>query len=370
MTIGLVKEIKNNEFRVGLTPDNVKAYAESGCEVLVETSAGVGAGFEDSEYIAAGAKILPNAADIWNQAEMIVKVKEPVATEYGFLKEGQILYTYLHLAADRPLTDALLKAGTKAVAYETITGRHGGLPCLLPMSEIAGRMAVQEGAKYLEKTYGGRGVLLSGVPGVEKANVVILGGGGVGLNACKVASGMGANVTILDINAARLAYLDDIFGSRIQTLYSTRANILSAIAKADLVIGAVLLPGRKTPKLVLREDLNCMKKGAVIADVAVDQGGCIETTHATTHQEPVYEVDGIIHYCVANMPGAVSRTSTIALTNTTLPYGLALATKGFERAVREDSGLAQGVNCCQGKCTFQGVADAFQLEYCDILSLI
>lgn len=370
MIVGLVKEIKNNEFRVGLTPDNVKAYVDAGHQVIVEAKAGIGSGFEDSEYAAAGAAILPDAAGVWDKAEMIVKVKEPIEPEYKFLKKDQILYTYLHLAADRPLTEALLKAGTKAMAYETIVGKNGGLPCLIPMSEIAGRMAVQEGAKYLEKTYGGRGVLLSGVPGVEKANVVIIGGGGVGTNACKIAVGMGANVTILDVSAQRLAYLDDIFGSRIQTLYSTRANILSAIAQADLVIGAVLLPGRKTPKLVLREDLKLMKKGAVVADVAVDQGGCIETTHATTHQDPVFEVDGIVHYCVANMPGAVARTSTIALTNTTLNYGLAIAGKGFETAVKEDAGLAQGVNCYEGKCTFPGVAEALGMEYVDIHSLI
>lgn len=370
MNIGLVKEIKNNEFRVGLTPSNVKAYVDAGHQVMVERTAGEGSGFEDAEYINAGASILPDAASVWDTADMIVKVKEPIEPEYKYLRKNQILYTYLHLAADRPLTDALLNAGTKAVAYETIIGKAGNLPCLIPMSEIAGRMSVQEGAKYLEKTYGGRGMLLSGVPGVEKANIVIIGGGGVGTNACKIAVGMGANVTILDVNVERLTYLDDIFGSRIQTLYSTRANILSAISQADLVIGAVLLPGRKAPKLVLREDLKLMKKGSVIVDVAVDQGGCIETTHATTHQDPVFEVDGIVHYCVANMPGAVSRTSTIALTNTTLNYGLAIAGKGLEIAVKEDAGLASGVNCYDGKCTFPGVAEAFGLEYTDLLSLI
>lgn len=370
MNIGLVKEIKNNEFRVGLTPSNVKAYTDAGHQVLVETAAGEGSGFEDSEYKDAGASILPDAASVWDKADMIVKVKEPIESEYKYLKKDQILYTYLHLAADRPLTDALMEAGTKAVAYETITGRNGNLPCLIPMSEIAGRMAVQEGAKYLEKTYGGRGMLLSGVPGVEKANVVIIGGGGVGTNACKIAVGMGANVTILDVNVERLTYLDDIFGSRIQTLYSTRANILSSIAQADLVIGAVLLPGRKAPKLVLRDDLKLMKKGAVIVDVAVDQGGCIETTHATTHNDPIFEIDGIVHYCVANMPGALSRTSTIALTNTTLSYGLAIAGKGLETAVKEDAGLAQGVNCYEGKCTYLGVAEAFGFDYTDIHSLV
>lgn len=370
MIVGLVKEIKNHEYRVGLTPNDVKAYVDAGHTVLVETEAGEGSGYSNMEYLAAGAQVLNSAAEVWDKAEMIVKVKEPIEPEYKYLKKDQILYTYLHLAADRPLTEALLKAGTTAVAYETITGKQGGLPCLIPMSEIAGRMAVQEGAKYLEKPFGGRGLLLSGVPGVEKANVVIIGGGGVGTNACKIAVGMGANVTILDVSAQRLAYLDDIFGSRIQTLYSTRANILTAMEKADLVIGAVLLPGRKTPKLVLKEDLKRMKKGAVIVDVAVDQGGCIETTHATTHQDPVFEVEGIVHYCVANMPGAVSRTSTMALTNTTLAHGLALATKGFEEAVKADECLAQGVNCYRGKCTYPGVAEALSLDYVDIHDLI
>lgn len=370
MIVGLPKEIKNHEYRVGLTPNDVKAYVDAGHQVIVEKNAGEGSGFEDQEYIDAGASILDTAADVWDKAEMIVKVKEPIESEYQFLKKDQILYTYLHLAADRPLTEALLNAGTKAIAYETITGKNGGLPCLIPMSEIAGRMAVQEGAKYLEKTYGGRGVMMAGVPGVEKANVVIIGGGGVGTNACKIAVGMGANVTILDVSAERLAYLDDIFGSRIQTLYSTRANIVESLKKADVVIGAVLLPGRKTPKLVLKEDLKLMKKGAVLVDVAVDQGGCIETTHATTHQDPVFIVDGIVHYCVANMPGALSRTSTMALTNTTLSRGLALANKGFETAVKEDAGLANGVNTYEGKCTFPGVAEALDIEYTDIHTLI
>lgn len=370
MIVGLVKEIKNHEYRVGMTPNDAKAYVEAGHRVLVESEAGIGSGFSNMEYMGAGAEIINTAAEVWGEADMIVKVKEPIESEYQYLKPDQIVYTYLHLAADRPLTEALLKTGSKAVAYETITGKTGGLPCLIPMSEIAGRMAVQEGAKYLEKPFGGRGMLLSGVPGVEKANVVILGGGGVGTNACKIAVGMGANVTILDVSAQRLAYLDDIFGSRIQTLYSTRANILASIAQADLVIGAVLLPGRKAPKLVLKEDLQCMKPGAVIVDVAVDQGGCIETTHATTHQDPVFVVDGIVHYCVANMPGAVSRTSTLALTNTTLTHGLALATKGFEQAVRDDACLAQGVNCYQGKVTCQGVAEALGLDYTDLNSLL
>ncbi|MCQ5129759.1 alanine dehydrogenase [Butyricicoccus faecihominis] len=370
MIIGLVKEIKNNEFRVGMTPDCVRAYVEAGHSVVAERGAGLGSGYTDEEYERAGASFRADAAAVWHEAGMIVKVKEPIESEYRYLREGQLLYTYLHLAADRPLTDALLKAGTTAVAYETITDARGGLPCLIPMSEIAGRMAVQEGAKYLETPFGGRGILLSGVPGVQKAEVVIIGGGGVGTNACKIATGMGANVTILDVSAARLAELDDQFSGRVQTLYSSRANILASIEKADLVIGAVLLPGRRTPKLVLREDLKRMKPGAVIVDVAVDQGGCIETTHPTTHQDPVFTVDGVVHYCVANMPGAVSRTSTIALTNTTLGHGLALATKGFAQAVRDDAGLANGVNCFKGRCTCPGAAEAFGLTCSNIMELI
>ena len=370
MTIGLPREIKNNEFRVGLTPGAVSAYVQAGHTVLVETGAGLGAGFPDAEYEGVGAKIVPEAGEVWAKAEMIVKVKEPIECEYQYFREGLILYTYLHLAADAPLTKALMDSGVKAVAYETIVGREGGLPCLAPMSEIAGRMAVQEGAKYLEKTYGGRGVLLAGVPGVEKGNVVILGGGNVGTNAVKIAVGMGANVTVLDVNGRRLAYLDDIFPRQITTLYATRDNILKAISQADLVVGAVLLPGRATPKLVRREDLAHMKPGAVIVDVAVDQGGCVETTRATTHDDPVFTVDGIVHYCVANMPGAVARTSTQALVNATLPYGLELAAKGVEAACAADKGLLAGLNCYAGKCTFPGVAEALGLEYVDPSALI
>lgn len=363
MVIGLVKEIKNHEYRVGMTPKCVQDYVANGHKVLVETGAGVGSSFEDEEYVRAGAEICGDAATVWSSADMIVKVKEPIEPEYKYLREGLILFTYLHLAADRPLTEALIKNKVKAMAYETITGKNGGLPCLQPMSEIAGRLSVQEGAKYLEKQYGGRGVLLGGVPGVEKANVVIIGGGAVGTNACKIAVGMGANVTILDVSASRLAYLDDLFDTRINTLYSTRANIQNAIAHADLVIGAVLIPGRAAPKLIAREDLKLMKKGAVIVDVAVDQGGCIETTHATTHQDPVFIIDGVVHYCVANMPGAVARTSTIALTSSTLNYGLLIANNGFEKAVALDKGLANGVNCYNGQCTFKGVSDAFAMDF-------
>jgi alanine dehydrogenase len=370
MIIGLVKEIKNQEYRVGLTPQCVRAYVANNHRVLVETGAGVGSSFEDDEYMKAGAEIINDAASVWAFAEMIVKVKEPIESEYHYLRDDLILFTYLHLAADKPLTNALMAKHVKAMAYETITGKDGGLPCLQPMSEIAGRLSVQEGAKYLEKHYGGRGVLLSGVPGVEKGNVVIIGGGAVGTNACKIAVGMGANVTILDISSQRLEYLDDLFGGRINTLFSTKANIQQAIIHADLVIGAVLIPGRAAPKLISREDIKLMKKGSVLVDVAVDQGGCMETTKATTHQDPIFILDGVVHYCVANMPGAVARTATIALTNSTLNYGLTIANNGFEKAIHLDNGLANGVNCYGGKCTFKGVAEAFGLAYSPVFEVI
>ena len=361
MIIGLPKEIKNNEFRVGLTPGNVSDYVAAGHTVPVENGAGIGSGFADAEYEAAGAKIVADAAAAWD-AEMVCKVKEPVESEYKYFRENMILYTYLHLADNKPLTDALLAKKVKAIAYETIVGPRGGLPCLAPMSFIAGRLSVQEGAKYLEKTFGGRGVLLAGVPGVARGNIVILGGGNVGTNACKMAVGMGANVTVLDLNLERLGYLDDIFPKQITTLYASRGNVLEAIKEADLVIGAVLVPGAVAPKLVKKEDLKLMKPGAVIVDVAIDQGGCIETSHATTHADPIFEVDGIVHYCVANMPGAVARTSTQALANATLPYGLKIAKLGVEAACKADKGLMEGLNCYDGKITFKGVAEAFGME--------
>lgn len=364
MFVGVPKEIKNNENRVSLTPDAVASFVSEGHEVLVEHGAGVGSGFLDDEYISSGAE-LADAPEVWERAEMIVKVKEPIESEYKYFRPGQIIYTYLHLAADRPLTEALLEKKVKSVAYETIVGPHGGLPCLAPMSEIAGRMSVQEGAKYLERTFGGRGVLLAGVPGVERGSVVILGGGSVGTNACKIAVGMGANVTVMDIDARRMAYLDDIFPRQITTLAATRRNIQNAIKTADLVIGAVLVPGRTAPKLVRREDLATMKPGAVVVDVAIDQGGCIETSHATTHDDPIFIVDGIVHYCVANMPGAVSRTSTMALVNATLPYGLKIAHHGVESAMMADKGLMQGLNTYEGHCTLKGVSDAFGIGYTD-----
>ena len=362
MIIGLPKEIKNNEFRVGLTPGNVSDYTAAGHTVKVEAGAGIGSGFADAEYEAAGATIVATAAEAWD-AEMVCKVKEPVESEYKYFRENMILYTYLHLADNKPLTEALLEKKVKSIAYETIVGPRGGLPCLAPMSHIAGRLSVQEGAKYLEKTYGGRGVLLAGVPGVARGNIVILGGGNVGTNACKMAVGMGANVTVLDLNLERLGYLDDVFPKQITTLYASRGNVLEAIKEADLVIGAVLIPGAVAPKLVRKDDLKLMKPGAVIVDVAIDQGGCIETSHATTHTDPIFEVDGIVHYCVANMPGAVARTSTQALANATLPYGLKIAKMGAEAACKADKGLMQGLNTYNGKVTFKGVSDAFGMEY-------
>ena len=363
MTIGLIKEIKVHEYRVGLTPDCVGAYVRAGHTVLVEATAGHGAGFEDEDYVAQGARIEESKQRIFDESEMIVKVKEPLPEEYDFFREGHILYTYLHLAADAPQAQALMAKGVKAVAYETITDDTGHLPCLVPMSEIAGRLATQEGAKYLEKPFGGRGVLLGGVPGVKRGNVVIIGGGIVGINACKMAVGLGANVTILDISAQRLAYLDDIFGSQITTLYSTRTNILSAIQEADLVVGAVLIPGAAAPKLISREDLKLMKKGSVIVDVAIDQGGCFETSHATYHDDPTYVVEDVVHYCVANMPGAVSLTSTLALTSNTLRYGLEIANKGVERAAKENPGIMNGLNIYDGKCTNEAVAKSLGLKY-------
>ena len=364
MIIGVAKEIKNNEFRVGLTPNAASEYVKAGHTVLIEKDAGVGSSFTDAEYVAAGCQIVETAAEAW-AADMVIKVKEPLESEYKYFRKDLILYTYLHLAADKPLTDALLASGVKAIAYETIVGRNGGLPCLAPMSEIAGRMSIQEGAKYLERPFGGRGVLLGGVPGVKRGNVVILGAGKVGSNAAMMAMGLNANVTITDVNLDRLAQLDEEFGSKLTTLYSTDANIREAIKDADLVIGSVLLPGKATPKLLRKEHLALMKPGAVIVDVAIDQGGCCETSHATTHADPIYMVDGIVHYCVANIPGAVSNTSTQALVNRTLPYGLQLANKGVEAACKADKGLMLGVNCYDGKCTFAGVAEAFGMEYVD-----
>jgi alanine dehydrogenase len=337
---------------------------------MIQQDAGEAAGFTDQEYTASGAVIEPDRKKIFDNCEMIIKVKEPLPEEYEHFHKNQILYTYLHLAADQKLTEAMLKAGIRGVAYETIETEDRQLPCLQPMSEIAGRLAVQEGAKYLEKTFGGRGVLLGGVPGVERGKVGIIGGGVVGTNACKIATGMGAEVTILDISAKRLAYLDDIFGSRITALYSTDANLEKILRECDLIVGAVLLPGAKAPTLVKRDHLRLMKKGAVIVDVAVDQGGCVETIHPTTHDNPVYVVDGIVHYGVANMPGAVALTSTKALTSATLPYGLLIAELGLENAAKKSSELKLGINVYQGNLVYENVAKAFNMPYISVDSLI
>ncbi len=369
MKVGCVKEIKNNEYRVGLTPDNVRAYVGAGHTVYIERDAGAGSGFSTGEYQQAGAVVLDDAKSVWERCEMMIKVKEPLEPEYQFFREGLILFTYLHLAADRALTDALLQAKVKGVAYETLMERDGSLPLLVPMSQIAGRLSVQEGAKYLEKPFGGSGVLLSGVPGTPKAHVVILGAGTVGANACKIAVGMGANVTICDISLSRLAHLDDIFGTRIQTLYSTDEAIEKALAQADLVIGSVLIPGKKAPKIVKRAYLKNMRPGSVIVDVAVDQGGCCETTRVTYHDAPTFVVDGVQHYCVGNMPGAVPRTSTIALTNATLRYGLEIAGGGLETACKRHGTIYSAINTYDGKCTYQNVADGYDMAYTDVKTL-
>ncbi len=370
MKIGCVKEIKNNEFRVGLTPDNVKAYVAAGHHVYMEKGAGVGSGFTDNEYVDAGASLIDNAKDVWNLVDMMVKVKEPLEEEYALFHDGLILYTYLHLAADKEQTDALLKGNVKAVAYETLQEADRSLPLLAPMSQIAGRLSIQEGAKYLEKKFGGEGILLAGVPGTPKANVVILGGGTVGMNACKIAVGMGANVTILDVNLKRLEQLDNMFGAHIQTLVSTDSNIERVVKDADLVIGSVLIPGASTPKLFKKKYLPEMKNGAVFVDVAIDQGGCGESSHVTTHDDPVYIEEGVVHYCVGNMPGAVPRTSTIALTNATLRYGLQIAADGLEAACRKSPAITSGVNCYLGKLTNKNVAEAHGYEYTDLKTLI
>lgn len=362
MIIGVAKEIKNNENRVGLTPAGVDALHKAGHTVQVEINAGVGTGFTNEEYIQAGAKIVESKKELFDSSDMIIKVKEPLPEEYDLFHEGQILFTYLHLAPEPELTKALLKHKVVGIAYETIEeNRH--LPLLIPMSEVAGRMSVQMGAQFLESQYGGTGILLGGVPGVEAAQVVIVGGGTVGMNAAKMAVGLGARVTILDKSAARLAYLDDIFQGRVQTIMSNSYNIAQWAAKADLLIGSVLIPGAKAPKLVTEEMVKGMKKGAVIVDVAIDQGGSIETIHATSHSEPTFEKYGVIHYAVPNIPGAVSRTSTLALTNVTLDYAVQIANKGYVKAVQDNAALAKGVNVIDGKLTYKAVADALKLPY-------
>jgi alanine dehydrogenase len=361
MRVGIPKEIKNREYRVSATPDCVRAYKRAGHEVLVQRGAGVGAGFEDAEYEQAGARMIVEARDVFSQADMIVKVKEPLAEEYELLRPGQLLFTYLHLAAVPSLAEALKRKQVTAIAYETIQLEDGSLPCLTPMSAIAGRLAVQEGAKYLEKPYGGRGVLLGGVPGVQRGRVVILGGGVVGTHAAKMAVGLGADVTILELSQRRLGELDDLFGGRVQTLVSNEGNLVRSLANADLVIGAVLLTGALAPKLIRREHLAHMLPGSLIVDVAIDQGGCAETIRATTHDEPIYQVDGVLHYAVPNMPAAVARTSTLALTSTTLPYGVLLANLGFEAAAAAKPELRGGLNVAAGKITHAAVADALAI---------
>ncbi len=370
MIIGLPKEIKDNEYRVGLTPAGVKTLSDSGHTILVEARAGEGSGISDEEYRTANGKIIDSADEIWARADMVVKVKEPVGPEYQRMREGQLLFTYLHLAPDLKLTQAMLERKVTGVAYETITNEEGHLPLLTPMSEVAGRMAVQVGAHYLQKTEGGRGVLMGGVPGVLPAKVVIIGGGVVGINSIKMAVGLGAHVVVLDRNLERLRYLDDIFGSRIRTLMSNPFTVHEAIANADLVIGAVLVPGASAPRLVTREMLKTMHKGAVIVDVAVDQGGCIETTRPTTHSNPTFFVEDVLHYCVANMPGAVPRTSTFALTNATLPLAVKLAGKGFVDAVKSDANLKNGVNTFKGHITYRAVAESQGLPYKSLDELV
>lgn len=371
MRVGCVGEIKNNEFRVGLTPDNVEAYIRDGNEVFIEKGAGSGSGFTDEEYLKAGAVVLESAKEVWDRSEMMVKVKEPLKQEYPYFHEGLIIYTYLHLAADKEQMDALLERKVAGVAYETLQERDGSLPLLIPMSQIAGRLSIQEGAKYLEKKFGGRGVLLAGVPGTPKAKVVIIGAGTVGSNACKIAVGMGADVTVIDINLKRLEMLDSLYGGRIQTLVSTATNIERAVIDADLVIGSVLIPGASAPKLFKEKYLKEMKPGAVFVDVAIDQGGCGETSVMTTHDDPIYVKDGIVHYCVGNMPGAVSRTSTIALTNATLRYGLQIARYGLAEACHRNEVIYSGINTYDGKLTYKNVADSFEgYQYTDIRTLI
>ena len=362
MIIGCPKEIKPQEFRVGMTPIAAGEAVAHGHKVVIETQAGVGAGFPDEDYIAAGAEILGTAAEVFKTADMIVKVKEPQAVERKMLREGQVLFTYLHLAPDPEQTKDLLASGCTAIAYETVTDANGGLPLLAPMSEVAGKLAPQVGAWTLQKANGGRGVLMGGVPGVAPARVVVIGGGVVGTHAARVATGMGADVTVLDRSLPRLRYLDDVFGRDFKTSYASAGNTIELVRQADMVVGAVLIPGAAAPKLVSRAQLSEMKPGAVLVDVAIDQGGCFETSHATTHQDPIYEVDGIMHYCVANMPGAVARTSTIALGNATMPFMLALADKGWKQACTDDPHLLNGLNVHAGQLTYYAVGEALGID--------
>lgn len=363
MLIGIPKEIKNHEYRVGLTPSSVREATAHGHDVIIETNAGAGIGCSNDDYVAAGAKIVDTAAEIFAKSEMIVKVKEPQKVEYEQLREGQLLFTYLHLAPDPEQTEGLIKSGVTAIAYETVTDKNGGLPLLAPMSEVAGRMAPQVGAAALQKANGGRGMLLGGVPGVAPAKVVVIGGGVVGTNAARIAAGMGADVIILDKNVKRLTYIDDVFGPRIKTQYATIDDTEALVYDADMVVGAVLIPGAAAPKLIHKDQLSKMKPGSVIVDVAIDQGGCFETSKATTHADPTYIVDDVVHYCVANMPGAVARTSTFALNNATLPFTLALVDKGWKKACQEDPHLAAGLNVHEGRITYEAVARDLGYDY-------
>ncbi|MBQ2421424.1 MAG: alanine dehydrogenase [Flavobacteriales bacterium] len=363
MIIGVPKEIKNNENRVAMTPAGVMELVKNGHKVYVQHTAGIGSGISDEDYVEAGAEILPTIEDVYAAAEMIVKVKEPIEPEYKLIKKDQLVFTYFHFASEEALTDAMIEQGAVCLAYETVQLPDRSLPLLLPMSEVAGRMSIQEGAKYLEKPFGGRGILLGGVAGVAPAKVVVLGGGMVGTSAAKMAAGMLADVTIMDISIPRLRYLDDVMPANVKTIVSNEYNVRKALKDADLVIGSVLIPGAKAPKLIRREMLKDMKKGAVIVDVAVDQGGCAETCRPTTHNDPTFEIDGVVHYCVANMPGAVPVTSTAALTNATLPYVVRLANKGWKKACIEDEALKKGLNVVQGKVVFKAVAEAFNLPY-------
>ena len=363
MIIGVPKEIKNNENRVGMTPSGVSELVKRGHTVYVQASAGINSGFPDEEYIAVGAKILPTSEDTYAISEMIVKVKEPISPEYKLINKGQIIFTYFHFAADKVLTEAMIKSGAICIAYETVENEDQSLPLLIPMSEVAGRMSIQEGSRFLEKPQGGKGILLGGVPGVKPAKVLILGGGVVGYNAALMAAGLGADVTITDISLPRLRHLSEILPKNVKTLYSSLHNIKSEIPTTDLVVGSVLIPGDKAPHLITRDMLKTMKPGSVLVDVAIDQGGCFETSHPTTHTDPVFTVDGIVHYAVANIPGAVAYTSTLALDNATLPYAIELADKGWRKACKDDNSLAAGLNVVEGKVTYKAVADVFGLKY-------
>ncbi len=370
MIVGVPKEIKNNENRVALTPAGVAEMLKAGHTVYVQSTAGMGSGFSDEDYLHAGATILPKIEDVYAIAEMIIKVKEPIESEYKLIKEGQILFTYFHFASNKPLTDAMIGSNAICLAYETVEMDDRSLPLLVPMSEVAGRMSIQEGAKYLEKTFGGYGVLLGGVAGVPPAKVLILGGGIVGTEAAKMAGGLGADVTIMDISLKRLRYLDDIMPANVKTLMSNEYNVREMVRNSDVIIGAVLIPGAITPKLVTRDMIPTMKPGTVMVDVAVDQGGCFETTVATTHDHPTFVIDHVIHYCVANMPGAVPRTSTLALTNATLPYAIQIANKGWKKACIDSEPLKKGLNVVKGKVVFKGVAEAFELPYQDVQTVL